>query len=264
MASANTNPETEPSVDRRSADIGIVCTQTLEIRPLLKALDRTRKYVDGNAVFVGGFLDESLRIAVVQAGAGFAQHRSATQTLLAEHHPAWVLSVGFSSPLTQDLASGDVCLANEICDTHGNSLPVRCSIPESRRVLVRKHVVADHHPSSASHRVQLARSTSAACVDTTSLAVAQACSELDESGKPRARFLSVRGMATDYSTDLPEKAVNYLFEPLQEAKGKGFGSLFSRIKPDAELKPWKKTAEESATNLNRFVLSLIRQLAAKL
>ncbi len=256
----------EPVVDRRSADIGIVCTQSTEIRPLLKKLDRVRKYVDGGAVFRGGFLDEVIRVAIVEAGTGFAKHRDAAKTLIAEHHPAWIFSAGFSSPLTDDLKSGDVCLANEICDTHGNSLPVKCSIPERKRIFVRKHIVADSHPHTAERRRALVDSTQSAAVDTTSLAVAQACNEqsVGEDAPPAARFLSIRGIVGAAGDELTPKVVEYLFEPLAKQKAVGFRHLLTRVKPDPGLAPWKKAAEESAINLNRFVLSLITQLGEKL
>jgi len=253
----------EPVVDRRSADIGIVCGQSLEVGPLLKKLDRVRKYVDDGIVFRGGFLDEVVRVAVVEAGAGFARHREAAKTLIEEHHPAWVFSVGFSSPLTQELKSGDVCLANELCDTHGNSMPVKCSIPERKRIFVRKHVVADSHPRSAEVRRSLAESSSAVAVDTTSLAVAQACNEqpTGEDAPPAARFLAIRGIVGTAEEQLSGKVAEYLFEPAPKQKAVGFGQLLKRVKPDPELAPWKKAADETAVNLNRFVLSLITQLS---
>jgi len=260
------SPETlqpEPSTDKRSADIAIVCSVRAEVSPLLGKLDRVRKYVDQGAVFRGGFLDETLRIAVVEAGAGFAKHREVTQTLIAEHHPVWVLSVGFSSPLTDELKSGDVCLANEICDTHGNSLPVKCSIPESKRVLVRTHVVSDIHPRLHSERATLAESSGAIAVDSTSLAVAQAC-QSDESDKPIARFLSIRGIAGRVSQDLSQQIMEAAFEPVSRKKANLLGKLKSKVKPDPEMVAWQTSQDEAAVNLNRFVLGVIRQLGEKL
>lgn len=173
--------DTPPTpVDRRSADIGLVCTHRAEVRPLLKMLDRVRSYTDGGMVFRGGFLDESIRIAIVEAGPGFANHRLATEVLLEEHHPVWVLSVGFSSGLSDVVSAGDVCLANRISDTHGNSLTLNCPIPESRRIFVRPHLVADTHPMTSAEKRRLAETFDADAVDTTSAAVAQVCSETVE------------------------------------------------------------------------------------
>ncbi|MEQ9407159.1 MAG: hypothetical protein RIK87_05510 [Fuerstiella sp.] len=257
------NAEDEQPTDRRSADIGLICTHHAEIRPLLKSLDRVRKYTDNEAVFRGGFLDETLRIAVVEAGAGFAQHRRVAETLVREHRPLWVLSVGFSSALTGEPASGDLCLAREICDTHGNSLPVKCTIPESKRVWLRKHVVADSHPRSPAERQSLAEAHDAFAVDTTSLAVAQVCQTPNAEGKAAAKFLSIRALVGRVEDNLSEKVTRYLFEP-QPAKARSVLELMKRVKPDSELTPWKKQAEETARHLNRFVLSLVRQLGEKI
>ncbi|MEZ6128142.1 MAG: hypothetical protein R3C59_05645 [Planctomycetaceae bacterium] len=259
-----TNSQPEASTDKRSADIAIVCSVRTEVAPLLHKLDRVRKYVDQGAVFRGGFLDETLRIAVVEAGAGFAKHREVTQTLLAEHHPVWVLSVGFSSPLTEELKPGDVCVANEIWDTHGNSLTVKCSIPESKRVLVRKHVVADSHPRLRSERTALAESSGAIAVDTTSLAVAQACQSHEEDKPAAARFLSIRGMAGAFDQDLTQQAIEAAFEPVRQKKANLIGRLKSKVKPDPEQVAWQMALDEAAVNLNRFVLGIIRQLGEKL
>lgn len=262
MSDGSSQQDEQATIDRRSADFGLVCTHSAEIRPLLKQLDRVRKYVDEGIVFRGGFLDETLRIAVAEAGPGFARHRAAAQTLLREHHPAWILSVGFSSPLTSALSSGDICLANEICDTHGNSLPVKCSIPESKRVFVKRHVVADRQPRLAAERTSLAESTGAAVVDISSLAVAQVCQEeTEQDNKRNTRFLSIRGVVGTADSDLEEKVALFLFEAEPMKAAVSFQQLFQRIKPDPVLSPWRKTVEESAVNLNRYVLSVIRRLA---
>ncbi len=253
----------ESSIDRRSADIGIICTQGDEIRPLLKLLDRQRKYVDQGATFRGGFLDETIRVAVAEAGPGFAQHRAVTQTLIDEHHPAWILSVGFGSALIDELNTGDVCLANEICDTHGNSLSVKCPIPETRRVLIRKHVVADEHPRSTDDKAALAAATGAAVVDTTSLAVAQVCADLPEDA-PRTRFVSMRVIIDAANEAIARDAAQALFEPSSQQQATVIGKLTKRFKRDPELLPWEQRATDAAVNLNRFLTSVIRRLAEKI
>lgn len=263
MASAESTTPEEPSIDRRSAHVGIVCTQQSEIDPLLSYVDRQRKYVDNGVTFRGGFIDETTRLALVEAGAGFAQHRQATQTLIAEHNPAWVIAVGFSSPLSDELQHGDLSVANEICDTHGNNMALKCGLTESKRVLVRKHVVADSHPLTVAERKSLAEETTAAVVDTTSLAVAQACRNESEPEKS-TRFLSIRGIVATADRDLPEKAVQHLFQPETDAGGNLLSKLTGRLRKDPELTEWNQLADETAKNLNRYLLSIVRQLAQKL
>ncbi len=262
MADSSKQPD-EPTFDRRSADIGIVCTHNAEIKPLLKVLDRTRKYVDETSVFRGGFLDEVIRIAIVEAGSGFAAHRTVTETLIKEHNPAWVISLGFSSALTSDVKAGDICLANEICDTHGNTLPIKCTIPETKRIFVRKHVVADQHPRTVAEKQKLAESSLAVACDTTSLAVAQACNHMS-TDKRTIRFLSIRSILDSFEEEVSAKGIDTMFEPPAGKKPNPVKGLLSRFRKDPELDPWTVRANEQAIGLNKFTLGIIRQLGEKL
>lgn len=277
----NSNEPPAPP-DRRSADIGIVCTYREEVRPLLKALDRLRSYIDEGAMFRGGFIDEMTRVAVVEAGPGFAAHRRATETLIAEHHPVWVLSVGFSSSLSPEVSAGDICLANEICDTHGNAVAIRCTIPESRRVFVRRHVVADQHPCTAEEKSRLTEATGAAVVDTTSAAVAQVCAETvdvpstaggsDSAGddvvpaKPapvKARFLSIRGIIDGAEESLSAEAVAYMFHP-EPQKPNPVATVLKRFRRDPQRAAWDARVADASKNLNRYLLSVVRQIAERI
>jgi hypothetical protein len=89
----------EPAPDRSSADVGIVCTHKGEVKPFLKRVDRSEVTPNGRSTVRGGFLGETIRLAIAEAGEGFASHRAATELLINEHRPAWILSVGFSSSL---------------------------------------------------------------------------------------------------------------------------------------------------------------------
>lgn len=262
MTDVPEQPE-EPTIDRRSADIGIVCTHNAEVKAFVKQLDRVKKYVEGSSVFRGGFINEIVRIAIVEAGPGFALHRRVTETLIEEHNPPWILSVGFSSALTAELQSGDVCLADEICDTHGNSLPVKCRIPESKRIFVRKHVVADKHPGTLDSKSKLNSSTHAVACDTTSLAVAQACNERSTDERP-IRFLSIRGIIDAYSEPVTDEGLAFCFEPAVSERPKLVSGLMNKLKPNPSLKPWQDRATDVSLNLNRFLLSTVKQIADKL
>lgn len=251
-----------PLADKRSADIAVVCTHYAEIKPLMTRLDRVRKYAEDGAVFRGGFLEDALRIAIVEAGSGFARHRRFTELMIREHQPEWVLSVGFSSAVDESIQDGDIALANEICDTHGNSLKIRCPIPETHRIRVRKHVVTDTHPLTADERQGLRTAWDADAVDTTSLAVAQGCQPA-EGENPTVRFLSVRGIIGTAEEGLTPRVVSQLFQPPREEK-KSLTKLWKKFRPDADLAPWLERADQTAINLNKFLLSVFEQLESKL
>lgn len=241
--------------DKSSAHVGIVCTHAGEVRPLLKRLDRVRKYTDHGCVFRGGFLNETIRVAVVEARMGFARHRHATTILIREHHPAWVLSVGFSTALQDGLQAGDLTLANEICDTHGQCLPVRCRIAPARRIHIGRHVVSDHHPRTSEDKSRLAADSGAIAADTTSLAVAQVCQEADG-----IRFLSIRAVVDEFQEQMPEQAAPLMFEPTSRAFGAAFATLLKGFSRASEMHHWRQRSIAAADHLDRFTAGIILQI----
>ena len=90
--------EPQSTADAAHADIGLVCALAIEVNPLLDRCSRVRKYTGGKFTFRGGRYDD-IRIAVVQAGMGFANARRATRAMLEAHTPPWVISCGFSGAL---------------------------------------------------------------------------------------------------------------------------------------------------------------------
>lgn len=248
----------ESTADRASADIGIVCTHKGEIRPFLKRLDRQRSYSERRITIRGGFLDESTRVAIAAAGIGFAAHREATELLISEHHPSWVLSVGFSSSLSDDVQPGDLCIADEISDTHVNTLPVKCTIPARKRIHVGRLIVADEHPATPEAKAILKDRFPGLAVDTTSLAVAQVCSERS------VRFMAVRVIVDGLTEQIPVQAASMLFEPDSRAIGSALGTLFKGFRKMSEMNVWRERSATAAGNLDRFVSGVVLQIAEKL
>ena len=248
----------ESTVDRATADIGIVCTHKGEIRQFLKRLDRQRSYSERRMTIRGGFLNESTRIAIAEAGIGFAAHREATELLISEHHPAWVLSIGFSSSLSDDVQPGDLCIANEISDTHVSTLPVKCTIPARKRIHVGRLIVADEHPATPDAKTALKQRFPGLAVDTTSLAAAQVCSEQS------VRFMAVRVVVDGLTELIPVQAASMLFEPDSRAIGSALGTLFKGFRKMSEMNVWRERAATAASNLDRFVSGIVLQIAETL
>ncbi len=264
MAS-NTSTNTDSSVhrdlttDRSTAHIGLVCTHALELKSLHGQLDRHRRYSDGGMRFTGGFLGPSIRVAIVEAGTGFASHRKATELLVKEHTPAWILSTGFSSSLADDVRAGDLCLASEIRDTHGQQLELSCPIPESKHATLRRHLCSDHHPVVSDEKRQLAGEYSVSAADTASLAVAQVC---EAAG---TRCLSIRAIIDGPDEDLPRPIVEALFEPTSSELARNPVSRWLRgLRQPQEVKGWMSRAETVAGRLEHFLSGVIRQLGEQL
>ena len=80
---ANKKPTSaEPVPDRSTADVGIVCTHKGELKAFLKRVDRQRSYTEKKITVRGGFLGETIRLAIAEAGEGYASHRAATELLI--------------------------------------------------------------------------------------------------------------------------------------------------------------------------------------
>jgi len=260
--SSNSGKDTKPKAtteeaapDRSSADIGIVCTHKGEVKPFLRRLDRTRSYSEKKITVRGGFLGESTRIVVVEADEGFAAHRAATELLIAEHRPTWILSVGFSSSLSEDVEPGDIVVANEISDTHVNSMPVKCNIPARQRIHVGKLIVADFHPVTPSEKLALRDRFPGLAADTGSLAVAQVCQERD------IRFMAIRVAIDSIEEEIPEQAASMIFHPTSRALGSAIGTLFKGLRKIAIMNQWRERTNHAASHLDRFVTGIAEQIA---
>ncbi len=241
--------------DRSSADIGIVCTHKGEVRTFLKRLDRQRSYTENKLSVRGGFLGELTRIAIVEAGEGFALHRAATELLISAHRPSWIISAGFSSSLAEDVRPGDIVVANEICDTHGNCLSVKCTIPPRKRIHVGKLVVTDEHPITPDEKNSLRDRFPELAADTGSLAVAQVCQEHN------VRFLAIRAVVDALDEEIPEQAASMMFHPTSRALGSALGTLFKGLRKMSEMNRWRERTGVAASNLDRFVTGIVEQIA---
>ncbi len=245
----------EAAPDRSSADIGIVCTHKGEVKPFLRRLDRTRSYSDRKITVRGGFLSESTRIVVVEADEGFAAHRAATELLITEHRPTWILSVGFSSSLSEEVQPGDIVVANEISDTHVNSMPVKCNIPVRKRIHVGKLIVADFHPVTPSEKRALRDRFPGLAADTGSLAVAQICQERN------IHFMAIRVAIDSIDEEIPEQAASMIFHPTSRALGSAIGTLFKGLRKIAIMNQWRERTNHAASHLDRFVAGIVEQIA---
>jgi nucleoside phosphorylase len=253
---ANKKPTSaEPVPDRSTADVGIVCTHKGELKAFLKRVDRQRSYTEKKITVRGGFLGETIRLAIAEAGEGYASHRAATELLINEHRPAWILAIGFSSSLTTDIKPGDIVLSNEISDTHVNSLPVKCTLAPRKRIHVGKLIVADHHPITPAEKSALAEKFPGLAVDTSSLAVAQVCQERN------VRFMAIRGIVDTLEEEIPEQAASMIFHPTSRALGSAIGTMFKGLRKMSEMNSWRERANTVSANLDQFASGIIEQIA---
>ncbi len=70
------NPTDVSAIDASRAEIGVVCSLSLEIAPFLSRCQRVKTYSGGAFKFVGGIYN-GIRVAVVEAGTGSVRARGA-------------------------------------------------------------------------------------------------------------------------------------------------------------------------------------------
>lgn len=241
--------------DLAHADIGIVAALPMELAPFLQRCSRVRKYTGGDFVFRGGRYGE-IKIVIVEAGAGFARARRATQALIEAHTPRWVLCCGFSGALQKELRIGEIVMADSIADVHGQLLSVEFSLGEAATpgLHVGRVLTADGIVRTVKEKQSLAHEHGALAVDMESLAVAQVCREL------KVRFLAVRVISDDLSADLPPEVLSVLGGSGATRLGAALGAVWKR--PGSVKDMWKlrESASMAAESLAVFLDGVIVQL----
>jgi len=249
--------EPEPSESLSKADIGIVSALPIELSPFVGRCARVRKYSGGRFVFRGGTY-EDIRIVFAESGMGFASARQASLSLIEAHSPKWLLSCGFSGALQPGMKIGDIVVADEIVDTHGQSLsvPVNMSSESRQSLHVGRLLTADSMVRKVSEKQQLADTSAALAVDMESLAVAQVGRET------KTRFMAVRVISDDMSADLPPEIASLISSSGSLRLGAAVGAIWKR--PDSIKEMWRlrENAVQAAQRLAIFLDGIVKQLNA--
>ncbi len=254
-------PTDQPSAQKSSednhsqADIGIVCALPMEIKPFMNRCDRVRSYTGGNFKFRGGVYD-NIRIAVAESGTGFHNARRATQALVDAHSPKWILSCGYSGALIPEMKTGNIVVANNIVDTHGQHFLVEHGMADNRKhgLYVDKTVTSDEMIRHVKDKKALAEKTGAVAVDMESLAVAQIAKETG------TKFLSVRVISDDLSKDLPPEILSIMGENNQVRIGAALTSVWKRPGSVKDLWYLREQAVKASEKLATFLDGVVTQL----
>jgi len=243
------------ATDLAHADIGIVSALPIEMGAFLERCDRQRKYTGGKFVFRGGRYD-GVRIAVVESGLGFANARTAAQTLLEAHTPPWLLSCGFAGALLPEMKIGDIVIADSLVDPHGQQLAVDVSMPADpdRGLFVGRMLTADQMVRKVEEKQALAEEFGAIAVEMESLAVAQVARD---SGIP---FLAVRTISDDLSADLPPEVLSVVGSTGTMRLGAALGSIWKRPGSVKDMWQLRESAMKAAERLASFLDGVIKQL----
>ena len=249
---------TPPPASEKSAahaDIGIVCALPIEIAPFLERCEKLRKYKGDRFVFRGGRYGE-IKIVVVETGTGFAPARRATQAMVDAHSPPWIISAGFSGALRPEMKIGQIVMANDVCDVHGQELSVDINMPADPDggLYVGRILNTDEIVRTVEEKQYLAEQHGALAVDMESLAVAQVCRDT------QTRFLAVRVISDDMSADLPPEVLSILGATGTYRVGAAMGALWKRPAAVKDLWKLRESANFAAERLAIFLDGVVAQL----
>jgi adenosylhomocysteine nucleosidase len=195
----------------------------------------------------------------VHGGTGARRAKQATHALIDAFQPTWILSVGFSGALVDGLALGEIVVGDSLVGHPGGAkleIDLGMEPAPNSGIHVGRLCMVDHIVRKVEEKRTLAKATGAVAVDMESLAVAQVCS------KRGTRFMAVRVISDDLSSDLPPEVLAILGSKVTIRAGALFGAVLKRPGAVKDLWGIREQAVEAAGHLGRFLDGTIRQLAS--
>ncbi|WP_417848144.1 5'-methylthioadenosine nucleosidase [Thalassoglobus sp.] len=251
-----THIQKEQTEEKRTT-IGIVCALHLEASPLLDRLNPSRNQSGNGLKYHDCALDE-IRVIVVEGAVGYELAAQAAHALIDAVQPSWILSAGLSGALIEKMAIGDLVVGNSLIRQSGRdeiAQQLGMQSDPKRHLHVGKLCTADHIVRTREEKRELNERTQAIAVDMESHAVAQVCKDRNTG------FIAIRAISDDMSEDLP-KEVLAIFGPKGTIRsGALVGTLFKRPSSVKDLWKIREGAVKAATNLAKYVLDILPQLA---
>ncbi len=246
---------TSNETDNTRADIGIVSALPIELGQFMDRCERVKHYKGGDLTFRGGRYD-GIRIVVAESGMGYARARKATQAMIDAHAPKWILSSGFAGALLPTMKLGEIVMANEIVDQHGQQTSINLTLPsdEANGLYVGRILTADEMVRTVEEKKQLHEKHEAIAVDMESLAVAQVAAET------KTGFMAVRVISDDMSADLPSEILSVIGDTGAVRVGAALTSLFKRPESLKDMLHLRTNALAAAKSLATFLDGVVHQL----
>ncbi|MBL6705764.1 MAG: 5'-methylthioadenosine nucleosidase [Planctomycetaceae bacterium] len=246
---------TSNETDNTRADIGIVSALPIELGQFMDRCERVKHYKGGDLTFRGGRYD-GIRIVVAESGMGYARARKATQAMIDAHAPKWILSSGFAGALLPTMKLGEIVMANEIVDQHGQQISINLTLAsdEANGLYVGRILTADEMVRTVEEKKQLHEKHEAIAVDMESLAVAQVAAET------KTGFMAVRVISDDMSADLPSEILSVIGDTGAVRVGAALTSLFKRPESLKDMLHLRTNALAAAKSLATFLDGVVHQL----
>ncbi|NQV27954.1 MAG: 5'-methylthioadenosine nucleosidase [Rhodopirellula sp.] len=246
---------TSSEPDSTRADIGIVSALPIELGQFLDRCERVKHYKGGDFTFRGGRYD-GIRVVVAEAGMGYARARKAAQAMIDAHQPQWILSCGFAGALLPTMKIGQIVVANEIDDQHGQQKSINLALAsdEENGLYVGRILTVDEMVRTVEEKKQLHEKYEAIAVDMESLAVAQVAAET------KTGFMAVRVISDDMSSDLPSEILSIVGDTGAVRVGAALTSLFKRPESLKDMLHLRTNAQAAAKSLATFLDGVVHQL----
>lgn len=246
---------TSSESDNAQADIGIVSALPIELGQFLDRCERVKHYKGGDLTFRGGRYD-GIRVVVAESGMGYARARKAALAMIDAHSPKWILSSGFSGALLPIMKIGQIVMASEIVDQHGQVQKIDLSLEsdEANGLYVGRMLTVDEMVRTVEQKKQLRDEYEALAVDMESLAVAQVAAET------KTGFMAVRVISDDMSSDLPPEVLSIIGDTGAVRAGAALTSIFKRPESVKDMLHLRKNAQAAAKSLATFLDGVIHQL----
>ncbi len=238
------------------ADIGIVAAMPIEVAPLIAQFKNVRKYAAKGQSIIEGRLEGKL-VALVLTGMGRARAQRGAERLIDGHRPRWIVSAGFAGSLNPAILRNAMILPVDVANVEGRHFatdwPAGLDVPPTAERKGRLLTV-DEIVLKAAQRVLLRVDHSADLVDMESSSVAALC------GQRGVRFLSLRVVSDDASTDLPPEILSIMGESGSYRIGAAIGAIWRRPSSLKDLLALREQAIDSADRLAKTLLSIIPNL----
>lgn len=246
---------TSSESDSAHADIGIVSALPIELGQFMDRCERVKHYKGEDLTFKGGRYD-GIRVVVAESGMGYARARKASLAMIDAHSPKWILSSGFAGALIPTMKIGQIVVANEIVDQHGQQKKLNLSLASDieNGLHVGKLLTADEMVRMVEQKQQLHEQFEAIAVDMESLAVAQVAAET------KTGFMAVRVISDDMSADLPSEVLSIIGDTGAVRVGAALTSIFKRPESVKDMLHLRTNAQAAAKSLATFLDGVVHQL----
>lgn len=250
-----------PAAPAAPCDVGFVFALGIESGGLVDMLANRIVTQAAEAVIRQGELD-GRTLVIVEAGVGSLAAARGTQSLLAGHRPAWVISAGFAGGLDPRLKRGDIVMADSLESPDGRRLTIDLKMPtasvQAKGLHVGRIVTSDSLLHRPADKRALGERRQALAVDMESWTVGEVCRQA------KTRFLAVRIISDAVDDELPADIEGLARQRSRAGRaGAVAGAIFRRPSSIKDMLKLKEEALIASDRLARFLAGVVAQLAPR-